>query len=75
VSDVEKCACLELQEVVEEGAVIEQTLGKAGVERVVYLLPHPSGDEDEARLMLFCPFCGQAAGDALTFRAELWADN
>lgn len=37
---------------------------------VLYLLPHPSGNENEERLMVFCPFCAGTVGDGWLFPAD-----
>ena len=39
--------------------------------RTLYVLPHPSGDVEEGRLMLFCPFCGGTVGDGWRIGADL----
>jgi hypothetical protein len=75
MTTLERCDCQDLRDAVGEGVITEQVWGKDGEKRTVYLLNHPSGDEDEGLLMLFCPFCGRLAGDALAMRRELWADN
>lgn len=75
MSRPERCACPALQEALQEGVVIAHPWAHGPEEGVVYLLPHPSGDEDKTCLMLFCPFCGQAVGDGLAFRVERGAGN
>jgi hypothetical protein len=75
MNEVEQCSCTDLPQMVKDGALIEQTWARAETERVVYILPDPSGDIEGGNLIYFCPFCGRPAGDGLTFRGELWADN
>lgn len=66
MSEPERCVCPEFQDAVQEGAVIAQTWGLGQEVRMIYLLPHPSREDDDAHLMLFCPFCGQ--------KSIRWAD-
>lgn len=75
MSGLEQCGCHDLQQMVKDGALIQQTWGNGETERVVYILPDPSGDIEEGNLIYFCPFCGRPAGDGLIFRGELWASN
>ena len=72
---LERCDCQDLRDAVEECVITEQGWEKGGRECTIYVLNHPSGDEGEGLLILFCPFCGRLAGDALTLRGELWANN
>jgi len=67
---VRACVCAEFQEALAEDMVSVIEFQKGQETRLLYMLPHSSGDEDEARLMVFCPFCAGTVGDGWTLAAD-----
>jgi len=64
------CHCTEFQEALAENMTSVAGFRKGQETWVLYLLPHPSGNENEERLMVFCPFCAGTVGDGWLFPAD-----
>ena len=65
------CVCAEFREAVAEDMVGVMEFQRGRETRLMYMLPHPGGDMDEARLMVFCPFCAGTVGDGWAVAADV----
>lgn len=69
------CVCEEFREALAEGMLEVIEFEKGPAHRLLYILPHSSGDIDEAWLMVFCPFCAGTVGDGWKVAADTNTDN